>query len=395
MIEEISERLGDIINTHENHPTKFAMKGSLFSGMPGMFLFRLYYQRFIDQPNETLEDELVDFISEQIQAPIGTTSLCHGLTGLAWFIHHLKKHEFIDLDETLLNDFDQVVFQTGMADFEQENHDYMHGGLGNLIYLIERCETSADAEVFVKPMLEKLLAQSEKNEQGIFWKDSEVMLMEDEKGKEIVNLHLSHGQANKIFVFAKLARLGVPGSEVLLRQTVDYIRNNANKDQTNAIFPSRIVNNEKQAYEHLGWCRGNASIAVVMLMAADVLNDDSIRDEALKMARHSLQHDKRETAKVTDFAFCHGMLGLSHIYKRLYDYSQDEDFKKQAEMWMKYGMDNAVFDDGIAGFKSWDNYNGHWTIDKSLLSGMAGIGLCMLAACSSESSDWDNCFLLS
>lgn len=386
------QQLSEVINAEEINPYT---AGSLFAGAPGIFLFRLYYQRFLDEPNDALEEDLVELISDQIQKAINATSFCNGIVGFAWFIDHLKTEGFVDLDDNLLADFDEVAFETAKADFENQNHDFMHGALGNMHYLAGRYEKAENSRQYMAPLFDLLLNASSENENGIYWIESPVMLDHTEVGQEIVNLHLSHGQASKIMVLAKMVAAGFDAAKPTLEKAIAYLLAQELSNQEDAVIPSRIINGEPEGYAHLGWCRGNISIAVVLHAAAEVLENEALKKRAIEIGLHTLRHSASKSAKITDFAFCHGIMGLSHLYNRLYQSTGQIEFKNQADLWLSRALTESVLEDGIAGFKSWNSVTKEWVNDFSMLTGAAGIGLCLLGHLSPEKMNWDSCFLLS
>lgn len=393
--EQLLDKLHEINDDFKSHALKTWSKSGLFTGMPGNLLFRLYYQRWQNHPDEQLENDLIEFITEQLQAPVDWTTFCNGLSGFGWFIHHLNAQEFIELDESLFSDFDEAIFKAAMADLKAGNHDYMHGALGALIYLAGRYKHAGACETEIKALLNALKEQGHHEANGIYWTQPDLMLEEHEHGKEVVNLNLSHGLAGKIVVFAELAKLKIGEAKELLALSTNFLLNQANNAEEAAIIPTRIFEGTKDNYAHLGWCRGNVSIALALLIAAEALENDEIKEKGIEIAEHTLKLDDMDKTNIVDFGLCHGTSGLSHMYQRLYNQTKMDVFKERAEIWMSKTLEQANMEGGIAGFKTWDNLSQQWLKDQSLLTGTAGIGLIMLANLSMEYAHWDKCMLLS
>jgi len=74
---------------------------------------------------------------------------------------------------------------------------------------------------------------------------------------------------------------------------------------------------------------------------------------------------------VVGAGFCHGAIGLAHIFNRLYQANGEPVFREAARRWF-----------------------GH-VLDESQLEGAAGIGLALLAAMTPLEPRWDRLFLLS
>ena len=393
MEKEIKRRLAEMSKMIAQQDKSLYGNRSLLTGTSGLMLFQLYYQRFIDQPNDKLEEALVDHITAEIESPISSTTFCNGSAGFAWFLHHLNAENFIELDESLFVQYDELVVEHALKSFDEQNHDYLHGALGQMIYLAERLKVNKGLYKQLEILVDKLLGASSENEIGIYWKETPVMLEEHEKNKEIINLHISHGQASKIMLFVKLFEAGFNGAERILKSTIKYLLASKIGMDEQFVIPDRIVDAEKSPFTHLGWCRGNLSIGLALFNAAHVLGDDLLKQDAEEIAVQTLQLDTMEKARIRDYAVCHGTSGLSHMYNRIFEYTEDTRFQKAAERWMTYTLE-ASFEDGIGQFKSWNAISQKWINDFGLLSGASGIGLVLIGYLTPENRLWDASFLL-
>lgn len=393
---KLSAQLKALNEAHSRGVFKPHNQLSLFSGLAGEFLFRLYYQRFLNKSNESLENELIDFVQAGItNETLPSFTLCEGLTGFAWFVNHLQQQDFLDLDNDLLVEFDEVIYEYALRQFEVKNHDYLHGALGAMFYLAERLPDGSDIRENLLVLLEKLAELASSGEKGVFWYESEVMMDYMSKNNQVVNLHISHGQASKIAVLSKMVSGGITEAVDLLNQAVDFLLYTRGLCGEAAQVPVYILNGETTCFTHLGWCRGNIAISLALVTAANVTNNSVWRQNAIEMALHTLQHDTPDNAHISDAAFCHGTAGLAYMYKRLFELSGDVRFQAAANQWMEYTLNSAVFDDGIAGFKLIDGLTKKWVNDYSLLTGTAGVGLVLLHFLEPSLQHWDSCFLVS
>jgi len=394
MKEKLGLKLKELYAAYNKIDLEKNYGGALFSGAPGILLFKLYYLKLIDENDEKLTQELVEFVLNEIQKPIATSSFCDGIGGFAWFLNHIRNQDFLDLEDDLFHDFDEVILNASEDYFNDQNHDFLHGGLGIMLYLIERSKQSKKVQQGLPFILEKLIQNGEVSEKYIYWVESDLMLDHMSKNNKVVNLHLSHGQASKIVILSKMILAGVEGAEEWCRKAVDFMLANEISGAKDALLPTCIVNDEKDEYMHLGWCRGNISMSISLLIAAKVLDDPKIYQKAIEIGKHTLKHDSAEKAKVSDVGFCHGTAGLSYMYNTLYNMSKQNEFKKAADLWMEKTLNASQFDDGIAGFKLRDGLTKEWVNDYGLLTGTAGVGLAMIGQMSSELTNWDECFLL-
>lgn len=376
-----------------NNPLDIPNSNALFSGQSGIFLFRLYLQSYFQKSNEKLENDLVDFISKQLQYTNTSRSFANGLTGFAWFLQHIHHENFIELDDELLEHFDSQVFETAKMHLAKGKHDFMHGGLGDMLYLAERAKHRPQLKEQLISLLATLEALAIKSKEGIAWFETEDYL-EGEEDCTVINFHISHGQASKILVLSKLVAVGIDEAKTLLLQTIRFML--AKKDKESGLIPSRLVDDKKEVDTHLGWCRSNIAISMALWQAARILEDKTLEQTAIKAGLFTLESDIYKSKKLpSDTTFCHGMAGISHMYNRFYDYTQIADFKLAANQWIDTTLSAAIFEDGIAGFKSWSSWQSRWEKNYHLLSGIAGTGLSLLAHISKDHFSWDQCFLLS
>lgn len=90
--------------------------------------------------------------------------------------------------------------------------------------------------------------------------------------------------------------------------------------------------------------------------------------------------------------FCHGYVGVAHIFNRVYQLTKIVKFKDAASFWYKETLSFAKFNNGYAGYMTYKN---GWQLELGLIQGFAGIGLSLISVTSSQASKWDECLLLS
>lgn len=372
---------------------------SLFGGQLGTFLFRVYYQKYCDINDDSLEKEIINFINEEFNSSFesfGSFSISNGITGFSWFLQHLQTEGFLDIDDDIFNELDDLIYTNAKRELTlNENHDFMHGALGNMLYLSNRSLKSKTAKRYIIELVNELDLCSTKNALGKFWYESDYSLLDDEKNSKIINLNLSHGQASKIVVLSKLLSNNVIEAKSLLIDSVDFMINNRLKNNDLLSFPPRIVNGHKEAYNHSGWCRGDLAMSISLIKASGALKDLEIKELAINVALQTTKITTFENANITDANLCHGSSGLAHMYNRLFSYTGLDVFKEQSTHWIQESLKIATNNDGIAGFKTWDNLDNNWVVNSGFLNGTAGVGLAMLSHISKKHINWDECILLS
>jgi len=104
---------------------------------------------------------------------------------------------------------------------------------------------------------------------------------------------------------------------------------------------------------------------------------------------------------VRDAGLCHGSTGIAHLVNRMAQASGDQELRDAAERWYRVALDMRRPGQGIAGLLSWVDVteNGktvgwQWKSEPGFLSGVAGIGLGLLAAVTDFEPAWDRVLLV-
>lgn len=124
------------------------------------------------------------------------------------------------------------------------------------------------------------------------------------------------------------------------------------------------------------------------------LVDSELRGEAVAVFEYAAKRIDLQDNFVFDSCFCHGTAGIAQIYRRMFFETGNPNFEKAAEYWTIETLKMAKFPDGIAGYKFLNKTE--MENDFSLLNGVTGVGLMLLASIAPQSySNWDSIFLLS
>lgn len=306
----------------------------------------------------------------------------------------------IDYDDVneLLVQIDEIAYKSALVDLKENNHDFLHGSVGNAIYLSSRLQENNNAKIFLTEILNILSKISKSNDKGVYWEESTFYLKEHEKDKKIINLGLAHGIASKIVLFSKLYKQGINInlSKHLLKESVRFLLNSKNPTNSISIFPTRIGDDDESNYSRLSWCYGDLGICIALWQAGEALQDETIKQEAITICLHTTQRIDLKDTGLNDAAFCHGTAGVAHIYNRMFRYTGKFEFKEAANYWIEQTLKMATFEDGLAGYKSFftEKYGG-WVTNYGLLDGITGIGLVLSSYINEEEPTWDDCLLLS
>lgn len=380
----VSKKIESISNLIAKH------KETSFS----LFLSTLLY--VVD--NEILEEKLIDLNKEINNIKLPT--FCAGLIGVGWYYQFLVNKNILDISDVndLLLQIDEIAYNSAISAIKENNHDFLHGAVGQAIYLIERLDFNQKAYGYLDEIMQSLYKISKKDERGIYWEESTFYLKEHELGKKIINISLAHGLAGKIVLFSKLYKNRVNSklSKSLLEGSVQFMLNIKNQKGSTSVFPVRIEEKCESNYSRLGWCYGDLGICIALWQAGETLDDEIIKNEAIQVCLHTTHRKEFKDTGVMDAGLCHGTAGVSHIYNRMYHYTGKSEFKEAARYWLKETLNMSKFEDGLAGYKCYSPINdSDWINEYGFLEGLSGIGLALKSSQTDEEPTWDKCLLLS
>jgi lantibiotic modifying enzyme len=379
------------------------LRPSLMSGRSGIALFYAYYYRLTGNEKylETLGVQVTQCIEDLLEQYPGYNH-CNGLAGIAWTLQHLVNIGIADAEDfnELLDSCDNVLATYMDVELAENGYDFLHEGLGAVLYFIERMPHEKALH-----QLQKTVVYLEKaarlHESGTRWQD---IFTTKEKGyehKELYNLGLAHGTPAILTILGLLYERGIMPviTERLITGGIQWLTATryATENESRALYPTTVDSDNKPVNSNgsrLGWCYGDLGIAHTLLHAGMKLGNDAYKAEACDVFEHILRHRNKENGSIADACFCHGSAGIAQMYRRAYISSGRGSLLEGAKRWTEETLRMNHWADGAAGFK----YHTHSGDENSfhLLDGIAGIGLSLIAALDEETDPaWDRCFLLS
>jgi lantibiotic biosynthesis protein len=370
---------------------------SLMGGKAGISLFWTYYSEYSNSVK--LEEILAPLMSEIFQvikkSNISPT-FSSGLSGLGWTLEHLEQNGFLEINsELFIKCFDDSLYPCMLKYIQSGNYDYLHGALGVGMYYLNH-SSDAKVQLILSYLIDELETQSKVFSNGIAWES--LLYGSDEK---VYNLGLSHGIASIIYMLSRFHQVNIHPQKTLnlAYGAVNYLLNHKqDPKQFKYLFPGYIPKNKSLPgkYGRLSWCYNDLGISMALLQAGDIFNNESWKKEAINTLLKTTTITEWEEAGVKDACLCHGTSGIAHIYNRAFRYTGVEKFRLSAIYWFEQSLKMAVYDDGLAGFKTYrqPEYGGI-SNDYSFLEGIAGIGLALISAVSDIEPAWDRALLLS
>jgi hypothetical protein len=131
-----------------------------------------------------------------------------------------------------------------------------------------------------------------------------------------------------------------------------------------------------------------------LLRASHALHSQELEREAIGLLRQAIA--PLTARQIQDACFCHGTAGLAHLYNVAFQCTGDLEMRDQALRWMHDVIQRRRPGVGVAGyqFMQLDAQASRWVSDTTLVSGVVGLALVLLAAVEEREPTWQELFLL-
>ncbi|MGZ5443514.1 MAG: lanthionine synthetase C family protein [Thermoanaerobaculia bacterium] len=331
-----------------------------------------------------------------------TPTLYSGFLGIGWVVTHLTR-ELFDGDGDLAADIDDALRQL-LSNLNEKPPFELIGGLaGYGTYLVERLPDPGAAALLVRIID---LLEAMRDPSAVWFTDPEWMpgWQRELMPRGSYNLGVAHGIPGVIGFLAAAWREGFDDPRVA-RLAGDAVRWTIAQKQSwpaGSIFPSHIPPDGAPRPTRTAWCYGDLGVAAVLLSAALSFGREDWRDEAVAIARAVARRPVEDT-KVRDAGLCHGATGIAHVLNRIAQATRDDELCDAAHKWYRRALSMRRPGQGLAGLLSWVDATpsegtwtglGQWKAEPGFLSGVAGIGLGLLAAVTEVEPAWDRVLLV-
>lgn len=381
-----------------NAKRTFLIDNSILEGKIGLAILNFTFGNFVK--NLKLKERTYSQILRFIHSPcnVETHTFCNGLSGISWAIDLMINQEWLDI-ENPYSYLHKDIYNISIELSKQRDYDYLHGSLGICLNALENLDR--DAETYLKKVIDILIANADKNSNGIAWQS-----IEFESQIPTYNLGLSHGIPSIIAIVSYIYEAEIAKDKCLelLNGSIYWLLLQKLPKNSLSVFPYTVPVDKPENYlpapSRLAWCYGDLGIARSIWLAGKATNNQEWKQEATDIIFHASKRRNLKENMVFDAGLCHGSAGIAHIFNRFYQDTKIEEFNEAATYWYDVTLGFAKFEDGIGGYKMYvppkeQNEKGRWENAVGLLEGSTGIGLALLAAISEEEPEWDRCLLLS
>jgi len=370
---------------------------SLLNGCTGSAIFFAINYKVTNNIEDYRKcNKLVEFIINNVYNYKAPPTFASGIAGIGWALCYLERKGLIELDKDFFNEVDNFIINASIAELKFKlNYDFLHGGIGYGIYLLERHKNKS-VQIALSTFIDELHKISIQTNNKYVWIDQFNKQFETVDYDSSYNLGLAHGMPSIIIFLSLLYKLGIQKEKVyrIISGCISWIleQQNDSKNFSN-LFPTRIKDNIKSNPARLSWCYGDLGIAWAILNSGLLLNEETWITKGIEIALNSAKI-KGEELILPDAIICHGTLGNAHFFNRFYHKTSIIEFKNASELWF-----NSTFlkqrDDDTSLFKTYRPALSQFEISPGLLEGNAGIGLIFLSLINNIEPDWDRCLLLS
>ena len=397
----VSEIALDIRRAAEERASELDTGPSLAGGYASIALFFTYLDQALS--GQGFDDVALEMLEKamEVTAEIRVLpSLYSGFSGVAWAVEHLRGRLFEESDD------EDAAAETVPALTEllathpwRGDYDLINGLVGLGVYALERLPRVGGREC-LELVVERLAEAAEWSSVGATWKTSPSLLSELERQKfpdGNYNLGLAHGVPGVVGLLALAQAHGVECRE-LLYGAASWLLSRKRPSTCETLFGyTEPAGGNASEASRLAWCYGDLGIAASLMVAASALGEGRWYDQALEIASKATDRTL-ENSGVADAGLCHGSGGVSHLFNRLYQATDDPRFLAAARVWIDHTLRRFRSGEGFGGYQArlpdesseltWQNHAG-------FLMGSTGIGLAMLAAASDQEPEWDRVLLVS
>jgi lantibiotic modifying enzyme len=391
----IKKKLEEIAASIVQHWSEYKPKTDigLYTGAFGMLMFLSYYNRYFGKnEHQHITVEIFEYYCEQICNGIYYAPFCGGVSGILYGLHHLREYGFIDIDLTEAHKGYSAFLASNIISYATSNgFVFMHEATGIAIYLLQYGYPSDLG--LVSDYVKLLDSAAEHGDGTVKW----VSDMNPDR-KMIYNIAMSHGMSSiSIFLSQCVVKNIEPQiSKKLLTGVVQYIlQQEIDCEKYGSFFPFTSLDSDKPIKSRMAWCYGDLGVATAVWKAGIALNNNQWKGKAIEVMEYAIGRRDLESNMIRDAEICHGTAGIAQFFRRMYYNTGDDKFLSANEFWINETLKMAKWkEEGTSGFKTWEG--DEWINNYSFLTGVAGIGLALIASQGDELfSAWDRIILLS
>lgn len=318
-----------------------------------------------------------------------TISLFGGVAGVSWVLNQLAAGPEAD---AMLAHFDAALWRHLDVPQWHERHDLMSGLAGVGVLVAQRSDASARR--IAERVLSHLESTAIASGPGVTWRTAPKFLPPHQQARfpdGKIDLGVAHGVPGVIGMLAQFLEADIEPerSGALLSRAVAWLLSAAplGCPRYGTSWPIDCLDDKR-----VGWCYGDVGVAGALLGASRALDSRDLASEALGLLRQSVE--VLRSRELRHSGFCHGAAGLAHVYNAAFQHTRDPELRVQAVHWLRELLRMRRPGSGVAGYTSLDVDGERRNEDVTLVSGVVGIALVLLAAVEDHEPAWSQLFVV-
>lgn len=347
---------------------------SLADGIPGIWvLFAEWDHLEPEKEWKTLIHQHVLSLTRGLAFSTPDLSLFAGITGLAYglLLASDNRTNYKQARANLNHYIARHLVSTELEVARWKSLEVVHGFSGAGRYILE-CSEDEGIRDIVEPFFAMLIAEVNSSMKDISCGQS-----------EMVQLGIAHGLAGILALFITALHEGckVDGLQSVINNIANYLTKQVRRDRFGLYWPISsdryflLKDGEEETREIEGWCHGTLGIAVTLLRAGIICDNDHWAAVAKEAASSAFRLGDHELNSMTP-SFCHGLAGLLQLSNSIYALSGGNN---EAAMFSDIVADKLVnrFDESVPfGYQDMED---RLSLDNpGLLQGAVGIALSLL-----------------
>jgi lantibiotic modifying enzyme len=286
--------------------------------------------------------------------------------------------------------------------FAVEQYDLISGLTGMGTYLLSRKE-APEVHAALLSVLTSLVGLSEKENDVLRCYTPQQLISNDEWRNAYpagyINCGLAHGISGllALLALAKSCNICVPRMDDAIERIADWLVTHHIDDEWGINWPAGVPLDIGHSSSNLSrpsrtaWCYGSPGVARSLWLTGDALCCARYHEMAMTIMEAVYRRPLSER-RIDAPTFCHGVAGLLHITLR-FAHDTKKPFFSEAANALTEQLLSLYAPETLLGYYDLD-IDGRMLDELSLLNGVAGVVLVLLAASTTTIPIWDRLFLL-
>ena len=180
----------------------------------------------------------------------------------------------------------------------------------------------------------------------------------------------------------------------LLEGGVSYLLSCRIPDAPNgSIFPHRMIDGKPDQPGRLAWCYGDPGVGAALWQVGLNSNRPDWQADAIGILHKAASRREMEPNRVMDACLCHGTAGLALIFYKMAILTGHDEFLEAAAHWTRATLDHGQKEGGQSEYLFLTTGD-HYRPSYSLLEGITGVGLSLLALLDEDTMGWEQGLML-